>query len=413
MTELPNGWHLTTIGEVCEKPKYGWTTSASDIGEVKLLRTTDLTHGPITWETVPFCKEIPKTVADYLVHPNDIFISRAGSVGVSVLVKDAPYKSVFASYLIRIRPNKKIDSKYLSLFLQSPHYWNQVTELSSGIALANINATKIQSINLPLPPLPEQQKIVEILEDHLSRLDAALADVKQAKVKAAQFRRSLLQAAFTGNLMGDGTRLMTEWPVSNLGDLCTFITDGSHNPPKGVEQSDFYMLSSRDIQNGKLTFEKPRYLNAQDFAVENKRTDVKVGDVLLTTVGTIGRTAIYNGTPEHVTFQRSVSVLRPNQQKISSKFLKYFLDSITEYLNREARGVAQQGIYLNQVRKLSVPIPPTDKQNKIVEVLEDHLSRLDASVAIADAMEKQSSSLRRSLLQAAFTGQLTKEVASV
>jgi restriction endonuclease S subunit len=195
---------------------------------------------------------------------------------------------------------------------------------------------------------------------------------------------------------------MTEWPVSNLGDLCTFITDGSHNPPKGVEKSEFYMLSSRDIQNGKLTFEKPRYLNAQDFAVENKRTDIKLGDVLLTTVGTIGRTAIYNGTPEHVTFQRSVSVLRPNQQKITSKFLMYYLDSITEYLNREARGVAQQGIYLNQVRKLSVPIPSIEEQHKIVELIEDLLSRLDAGLADVKQARIKAAQFRSSILQSAF-----------
>jgi type I restriction enzyme S subunit len=126
--------------------------------------------------------------------------------------------------------------------------------------------------------------------------------------------------------------------------------------------------------------------------------------VLLTTVGTIGRTAIYNGIPEHVTFQRSVSVLRPNQQMITSKFLMYFLDSITEYLNREARGVAQQGIYLNQVRKLSVPVPPTDEQHKIVELLEDHLLRLDAALADVKQAKIKAAQFRKSLLQSIFEG---------
>jgi type I restriction enzyme S subunit len=173
------------------------------------------------------------------------------------------------------------------------------------------------------------------------------------------------------------------------------------------------MLSSRDINNGELTFNKPRFLNKQDFDSENKRTDLQIDDVLLTTVGTIGRTAIYSGFPKNVTFQRSVSVLRPNQEKISSKFLMYFLDSLTELLNREARGVAQQGIYLNQVRKLEMPVPSLDEQHFLVELLDDHLTRLDSSVALADLVENQASSLIRSLLQAAFTGQLTKEVASV
>jgi type I restriction enzyme S subunit len=65
------------------------------------------------------------------------------------------------------------------------------------------------------------------------------------------------------------------------------------------------------------------------------------------------------------------------------------------------------------VKAWKIPLPPLPEQHKIVEILEDHLSRLDASIALADAMEKQSAGLRRSLLQAAFTGQLTKEVASV
>jgi restriction endonuclease S subunit len=199
---------------------------------------------------------------------------------------------------------------------------------------------------------------------------------------------------------------MTEWPIINLGDLCTFITDGSHNPPKGVEYSIFHMLSSRDIQNGKLTFEKPRYLSAEDFAIENKRTDLQREDVLLTTVGTIGRTAIYDGIPKNVTFQRSVSVLRPNQRKITPKFLMYFLDSITEQLNREARGVAQQGIYLNQVRKLKVPVPPLSAQHKLVEILEDHLSRLDAALADVKQAKIKAAQFKRSLLHSIFSGQV-------
>ena len=279
--------------------------------------------------------------------------------------------------------------------------------------MVHITKKSFDAIEVNIPPITEQHRIIEILEDHLSRLDSALADVKQAKIKAAQFRRSLLHLAFAGDLIEKNEDSEPNWDVSKLGELCTFITDGSHNPPKGIEKSDYLMLSSRDINDGELTFEKPRYLTKKDFEIENKRTDLQVDDVLLTTVGTIGRTAIYSGTPKNVTFQRSVSVLRPNTEKISSKFLMYFLDSLTELLNQEARGVAQQGIYLNQVRKLDIPVPIIFEQRKIVELLEGHLSRLDATVRIAETMEKQAASLRRSLLQAAFTGQLTKEVMSV
>jgi len=362
---------------------------------------------------VPFCKEIPKIVADYLVHPNDIFISRAGSVGVSVLIKDAPYKSVFASYLIRIRPYKKIDSKYLSLFLQSPHYWNQVTELSSGIALANINATKIQSINLPLPPLPEQHKIVEILEDHLSRLDAALADVKQAKLKAAQFRRSLLQAAFTGNLTGDGTRLMTEWKKCKLSDVVELLS-GFAFKSSDWQEVGVPVLKITNVRNGKVTLEGCSYISKQR-AEESMNFRVNKGDLLITLTGEIGATGFYQEDFEARLNQRVGKIIPRRSEDVDLKFVAYFLESpqTRETMWSTAKGIAQANISPKEVLALNIPIPPLPEQQQIVEILEDHLSRLDASVSIADAMEKQSASLRRSLLQAAFTGELTKEVASV
>jgi type I restriction enzyme S subunit len=297
----------------------------------------------------------------------------------------------------------------------SPEYQSTLDKMKVGTSDSSVSIGNQQILDLEIlvPPIGEQHKIVELLDDHLSRLDAALVDVKQAKINAVQFRRSILQAAFSGKFIQETGYGEANWAISELGELCTFITDGSHNPPKGIEKSEYLMLSSRDINNGELTFDKPRYLSKKDFESENKRTDLQMDDVLLTTVGTIGRTAIYAGVPKNVTFQRSVSVLRPNKLKISSKFLMYFLDSITDLLNREARGVAQQGIYLNQVRKLEIPVPSLEEQLFLVELLDDHLSRLDSSFALADLIENQGAALRRSLLQAAFTGQLTNEVVSV
>ena len=82
------------------------------------------------------------------------------------------------------------------------------------------------------------------------------------------------------------------WSQQKLGDLCTKITDGSHNPPKGIEASDYLMLSSKNVFNDELTFENPRYLSKHDFETENRRTDVCAGDILLTIVGTVGRAAV-------------------------------------------------------------------------------------------------------------------------
>lgn len=405
MTELPIGWEIKRLDAIAEivMGQSPPGSSYNEIGQGKPFFQGKTEFGDVH----PTVRKYT-TAGTKFAKAGDILMSVRAPVGPTNL---ADIDCVIGRGLAAIRAKPIVTQSYLRWVLK--HLELDIQSKGTGTTFDAITGETLRGTLVVVPPIGEQRKIVEILEDHLSRLDAALIDVKQAKIKATQFRRSLLQATFTGKFIersgyGDGN-----WAISKLGELCTFITDGSHNPPKGIEKSEYLMLSSRDINNGELTFDKPRYLSKKDFDSENKRTDLQIDDVLLTTVGTIGRTAIYSGIPKNVTFQRSVSVLRTNKDRISSKFLMHFLDSLTELLNREARGVAQQGIYLNQVRKLEIPVPTLDEQLFLVEFLDDHLSRLDSSVKLADLMEKQASALRRSLLQAAFTGQLTKEVASV
>ena len=430
MIELPKGWEIKRLADCLEKLKSGklaergWSPQCLNYpvqskGAWGVLKTTSVQMGEYQPE---HNKELPDSLdpkIGFEVNPGDFLVTTTGPrnrCGIVCNVKRTPKKLIFSGKILRFRANQEIISaNWLMFLLMSPEYQKTLDKLKVGTSDSSVSIgnKQILDLEIPVPPIAEQQEIVALLEDHLSRLDAALTDVKLAKLKAVQFRRALLQDIFIGNLSKNEIHGKIDWPILKLEEICSFITDGSHNPPKGVDSSGFLMLSSRDIQNGKLTFEKPRYLSEEDFIMENKRTDLQLDDVLLTTVGTIGRTAIYGGKPKNVTFQRSVSILRPNKQKVSSKFLMYFLDSITELLNQEARGVAQQGIYLNQVRKLDIPVPSSSEQLKIVGVLDNHLSRLDASLALADAMEKQSSALRRSLLHAATTGQLSREVTSV
>jgi type I restriction enzyme S subunit len=279
--------------------------------------------------------------------------------------------------------------------------------------MANINATKIQSMSLPLPPLPEQHKIVEILEDHLSRLDAALADVKQAKLKAAQFRRSLLQAAFTGNLGSDGTRLMTEipngWKSCTLADIAKWGSGGTPTAGnKSFYDGDIPWAIIGDLNDGVVTTTARTITNKGLESSSAKM--VPTGAVLVAMYGSIGKLGIA-GIP--LATNQAIAFAIPNESLITQKYLFYFLWSQREKLLWSGKGATQQNISQTILKAWKIPLPPLPEQHKIVEILEDHLSRLDASIALADAMEKQSAGLRRSLLQAAFTGQLTKEVASV
>ena len=195
---LPQGWVWTKLGDICKKSQYGWTTKATNEGNLHLLRTTDITSGSINWETVPFCSKEPENKEKYLLKDGDILISRAGSVGYSYLIQN-PDEAVFASYLIRFKPIN-VNPRYLAFFLQSPDYWQAISEKKLGIAIPNVNATKLSDIDLPLPPLTEQQRIVAKVEELFTQLDAGVAELQQAIAKLGRYRQAVLKAAVEGEL---------------------------------------------------------------------------------------------------------------------------------------------------------------------------------------------------------------------
>ena len=163
--------------------------------------------------------------------------------------------------------------------------------------------------------------------------------------------------------------------MAKLGDICFQITDGSHNPPAGIENSKHLMLSSKNINDDEITTTAPRFLTDEQFDIENKRTNVLSGDLLMTIVGTVGRVAVVPEMLAGICLQRSVAVIKPNPAIINNRYLMYQLQSMRKFLESEARGVAQKGIYLKQVGDLSVITPPLDEQYRVVDTL-DHISGL-------------------------------------
>ena len=149
-----------------------------------------------------------------------------------------------------------------------------------------------------------------------------------------------------------------------LFEVTTKITDGSHNPPKGIAKSEYMMLSSQNIYD-ELDLSDVRYLSKNDFDRENKRTDIEEGDVLLTIVGTIGRTHVVK-KDEKYTFQRSVAVIKPIKALLNGVYLSECLhtdDSINQ-LESGGHGSSQKGIYLQDLKKILIPIPAIHLQNE-------------------------------------------------
>ena len=153
-------------------------------------------------------------------------------------------------------------------------------------------------------------------------------------------------------------------------DICTSITDGSHNPPQGISESNFLMLSSKNVFDDCITTDEPRYLSKEDYERENKRTRIQPGDVLLTIVGTVGRAAVVPNDISPFALQRSVAVLHPKTDICSSRFLMYALRSKRTYIENSAKGVAQKGIYLGEVASIDLSVPSMKQQAEIIDTLD-------------------------------------------
>ena len=152
MCNIPTGWRWAKLGDICCKPQYGWTSKASKTGSLKYLRTSDISSGKINWETVPYCQEIPPEPEKYEIQKNDILVSRAGSVGVSCRIESVPSDVVFASYLIRFQTLECVEPRFIEYYLKSDRYWRAISDCTAGIAIPNVNATKLSSLEMPLAP---------------------------------------------------------------------------------------------------------------------------------------------------------------------------------------------------------------------------------------------------------------------
>ena len=469
---LPPSWTSTTLGYICHKPEYGWTTKATNLTEgLKLLRTTDISRGAIDWESVPYCDQAPPSQDKYILRPGDIVISRAGSVGASALIGACP-ESVFASYLIRFRLREDINKGYVSWFLKSPAYWEQIAEQSAGIALQNVNAKKLSAVTLPLPPLPEQHRIVAEIEKQFTRLDASVAALKRAQANLRRYRASVLKSACEGMLVpteaelarAEGRdyepadvllqRILAErrarwesqekrrgkykepsppdtselpelaegWEWANL-DQVVFSLEGGAAVTATDSPSDRMVLRSSAVRHGYIDLGDYRFLPVNG----PKAFDpyISMGDLLFTrlsgTLDYVGNCAVVaelSGRlmefPDRIFRGRCTPSISPH-------FIQYcFADkTMRKSLENKAKSTAgHQRISLSDLREYRFPLPPLAEQHRIVTEVERRLSVIQQSEVVVGASLVRAERLRQSILKQAFSGQLvpqdpTDEPASV
>ena len=224
---VPEGWASTNLACVADSLTYGYTASATaGSNGPRFLRITDIQDGRVQWNSVPTCDIEEREVRKYNLRPGDIVFARTGATtGKSFLIRSCP-PAVFASYLIRLRLLSGINPALLAHFFSTPDYWTFVSENVAGIAQPSCNATKLAELPIPIPPLAEQERLVEAIEACLSKVNSARDRLSRVPAILKRFRQAVLAAACSGGLTEDwrqtrsSSSLSSERLIQGLADAC-------------------------------------------------------------------------------------------------------------------------------------------------------------------------------------------------
>ena len=253
----------------------------------------------------------------------------------------------------------------------------------------------IEKQDLPVPPLPEQERIVARIEELFSELDKAVETLKKTKEQLAVYRQAVLKEAFE-----KCDKIVT------VDSVCQYVTDGDHMPPpKSISGIPFIMISN--IKNNRIVWGNTAFVNQDYYNEIDSKRKPKIGDVLYTVTGSFGIPIIIDFDKEFC-FQRHIALLRPNEL-INQKFLYYAMQSpqVYEQASKKATGTAQKTVGLGVLRKIEVPfIESIDLQKKIVFELESRLSVCDSIEKTIDTALQESKAMRQSILKKAFEGGL-------
>ena len=429
--------------------QYGYTDSAvsQPIGP-KFLRITDIQDGQVNWATVPYCTCGPDQARRFQLQSGDIVFARTGATtGKSFLISSCP-DAVFASYLIRLRPDQSaVLARYLAFYLQSPSYWAQIMSARKGSAQPGVNAAILSTLRVPLAPLLEQERITAEIEKQFSRLDAAVATLKRVQASLKRYRAAVLQAACEGRLVHTEAELASaerrdyESAEVSLSRRKTAREKqvsldgvGLHTLPSGWCWTTLGAIG--DVRLGRQRSPKNRsdeyptpYVRAANITEQGLRLDdvlemdfkpheretyrLTPGDVVLSeasgSVGQVGKPAIWRGEIAGCCFQNTVIRFRPFLITSAFAHLVFRHFYVSQVFARVAAGVGINHLGAERFSSIPFPLPPVAEQARIVAEVDRRLSVVDqVEEVIADNL-KRAERLRQAILKRAFEGKLVPQ----
>jgi len=396
--ELPNGWEWKTVGEVTLNSKTknpekepNQTFQYLDISSI------DNINYKIIEIKVLLGSNAPSRARKVAMKYDTVFATtRPNLKNIAIIEND--YENLICSTGFSIlKAGKLINYKYLFLFFISDNIQKQIEPLIRGSQYPAISDKDVLSCLIPLPPLKEQERIVQKLDTAFQSLDEAITLQKENIAHTQELKKAVLVDTFHS----------LPYKIKTLDEVCSKITDGSHFSPKIVEEGYPY-ITVKDLDNGKIDFINCKKISELDYnnLLKSGCKPFK-GDVLFSKDGTVGKVALVDIERDFVVLS-SLGIFRPLPNKLNSQFLYWFLNSplIQDHAEGLKTGAAIKRVVIKTLKTFQIPLPPLPEQERIVAYLETSLAKLDTLIVEQQERLAQLMELKKSILQEAFEGKL-------
>lgn len=408
--KLPGNWCWTTVGAINQyvgisadptKAKnetfelYSVPSSADNYPEIVLGADIGSTKQSVKKGDVLLCKINPR-------------INRVWKVS-----KYTDHSLLASSEWIVIR-NSGLISNYLMWCFRSPYFRGYMLSNVSGVggSLMRAQPKFVQGYPVPVPPLAEQQRIVDRIESLFAKLDEA-KEKAQAVVDSFETRKAaILHKAFTGELTAKWRRThglsLDTWKEVAADSLFEYVTSGSRGWAKYYDESGAVFIRMGNLDHGtiELDFSDIQHVKLPNKA-EGQRSRIRKNDILISITADVGMVGLVRNDDFEGYINQHIALARPVMSE-SAEFIAWYLvsDIGLKQMQEKQRGATKVGLSLNDIRALQLKIPLIEEQNEILKVIKMWIGKEQQSQEAAEAVLDQIDLMKKSILARAFRGEL-------
>lgn len=344
----PKGWPVMQLQDIVSDDcsiSYGIVKPGDDVPDgVPVFRPVDIVgKKPEITELKRTSKAISDQYKRTLLTGRELLLTVRANIGDTCIIGDEFKGCNVGRGIVPIRVKEDLMSlEFLKCQMDFDTMHDYIQSLSKGITLIQLNMEDLRKIAFIVPPVDLQKEYLSIVRQS-----------DKSKFTVGRRFKSQFIERFGG---------IDEQHIRPLSEVCTLITDGTHNPPKFVNEGIPFLLVS-NITGDVITYDTTKFITEATYNELIKRTPVEIGDVLLSTVGSYGHPALVEDSTKF-SFQRHIALLKPNKTLIDSRFLhtSILAPDAQRQIDELVQGVAQKTLNLSAIKKIHIPVPSMDAQ---------------------------------------------------